>query len=405
MEKEIKQTQLANGLQLIGEVNPYNKSASIGFFVKTGARDETEKESGISHFLEHMMFKGTAKRSALDITYAMGNIGAQSNAYTSEECTVFHGTVVSQYFRRMQEILCDMLRPSLDQHEFDTEKNVILEEIALYQDRPQFYFFEHSTADYFGNHPAGKSILGTVDSVSAIQRDEMLHYFQRRYAPSNMVLVAAGAYDWDQFVQDAEKYCGNWQSFEVGRYTSSFTPVAKKFVYKKKDITQAHLLYMTGASNTVDEDRYAYAILSMIIGDSVGSKLYWALIDSGIAESAFCDSDEKDDVGAFNVYSSMEPEKIDQVADIIKNIIAAPLDFTAEELERAKTKLASRIALGGELPSARMNALGAAYLARKKVSSLEESIARIEKITYRDIESAITKYGFGTWSEFRLLPE
>lgn len=405
MSNKIKQTQLANGLQILGEVNSGNKSAAIGFFVKTGARDETPKEAGISHFLEHMMFKGTAKRSALDITYAMGNVGAKSNAFTSEECTAYYAAAVTEYVPQIQEILSDMLRPALDQHEFDTEKNVILEEIALYLDRPQFYLFERANKDYFGNHPAGNSVLGGVESVSAIQRDEMQAYFERRYAPNNMVLVAAGAFDWDNLVADAEKYCGMWKPFDVKRECAPHHPQTLSLEYKKKDLTQAHLLLMTGSAAASDEERYPLSILSMILGDSVGSKFYWALIDSGLAETACCETDERDDVGTFNAYCSMAASDIDRVGAIAKNILEKPLDFSDDELQRAKTKLAAKTALGGELPMSRMNALGRAYLARKKVYSLAETIKKIRSVTRDDIEKAITKFGFGTWSEFKLTAE
>ena len=352
-----------------------------------------------------MMFKGTAKRSALDITYSMGNIGAQSNAYTSEECTVFYAAIVSQYFSQMQEILCDMLRPSLDQHEFDTEKKVILEEISLYMDRPQSFFFERATKDFFLDHPAGQSVLGTLESVSAIQRDDMLDYFNRRYVPNNMVLVCAGNFSWDKMVEDAEKYCGSWKAQPVSRKLLPYQPPKIKKEYYRKDLNQAHLLYMTGSSNVISEDRFAFDVLSMILGDYVGSKMYWKLVDTGLVESATCDTDEKDDVGCFYAYAIMEPEKIQQVSEIVYEIISKPLDFSDDELERAKIKLASRVVLSGEVPMARMNAIGSGYLARKKVEPLSAIEKRIRSVTRDDIASAIGKYGFGTWSEFRMLPE
>src|SRR5258708_1167985 len=159
---EILLHTLKNGLTLIGEPNSANKSAAVGFFVRTGARDEVGKEAGISHFLEHMMFKGTEKRSSLDITYQLGNIGAQANAYTSEENTVYYSAIIAEFFSEIVELLCDMLRPALDRDEFNLEKKVILEEIALYQDRPQFYLFENAISTYFNSHTPGNSVLGTT---------------------------------------------------------------------------------------------------------------------------------------------------------------------------------------------------------------------------------------------------
>ena len=403
---ELKKKVLDNGLTLLGEVNEYNKSAALGFFVKTGSRDETVKEAGISHFLEHMMFKGTAKRSTLDITYSMGNIGAQSNAYTGDDATVFYAAVVPKYLPTIQEILCDMLRPSLDAHEFDMEKKVVLEEIALYQDRPQFYFFEHATTDYFGGHPAGNSVLGSTESVSAISRDMMVDYFNRRYAPNNMILVCTGNFNWDEFVFDAEKYCGSWKTVEAKRELRPYLPPKDlERVYHKKDLPQAHLLFMTGGAAVNDPERFPISVLSMIIGDGTGSKLYWDLVDEGLVESAWCDSEEKDDTGTFYAYASMDPEKLDEVCAIMQNVITKPMDFSDDELHQAKTKLAARVVLGTESPMSRLSSLGTSYLARKEVLSPEETAKKIKAVTRADIEDAITKFGFGDWSKFVLLPE
>jgi len=217
MKAKVHREELSNGLTVIAEHNSAAASASIGFFTRTGARDESAAESGISHFLEHMMFKGTPKRSALDINLELGNLGAQANAFTSEENTVYYATVIPEKFSAMQELLTDMLRPALDPAEFDMEKKVILEEIALYRDRPHFYLFENSIKDYFGEHPAGNSVLGSHESVSAITREQMKDYFDRRYTPPNMILAATGNFDLDRFLTDARGLCGGWTNHKVTR--------------------------------------------------------------------------------------------------------------------------------------------------------------------------------------------
>jgi len=402
---EVRKQTLPNGLQIIGERNPNNKSASLGFFVKTGARDETEPESGISHFLEHMMFKGTAKRSALEVTFHLGNIGAQANAFTSEENTVYYASVVPKYFSAIQELLSDMLRPALDQHEFDTEKKVILEEIALYQDRPNFYLFEHASRDFYAGHPAGNSVLGSTQSVSAISRDLMRNYFERRYAANNISLVASGNFDWNQFLDDANRYCGAWKSHEAGRAVSGFKAKALQKEYRKKKIQQSHVLFMTDSASAQEQERYPLGVLANILGDSSGSKLYWELIDSGLADSAGADSDERDGTGCFMVYASTEPAKLEQVASKIKNIISDHTNFSEQDLERAKTKICSRVALSGELPFSRLLALGTDWTYLKQINSLKETIAKIKAVTRAEIEKALAKFPLKTWSEFRLLPE
>ncbi|MCB9030370.1 MAG: insulinase family protein [Deltaproteobacteria bacterium] len=403
--KKVYQHTLPNGLKLIGECIPSAKSASIGYFVKTGSRDETAKEAGISHFLEHMMFKGTASRSALDIAFELGSLGAKSNAYTSEEATVYYGAVLPEYFAELQSLLSDMLRPALDSKEFDLEKKVILEEIALYEDRPHIYLFMQAFDEYFGSHPAGNNVLGSTASVSAITRDEMKNYFDRRYSPSNMVLVAAGNFNWDVFVSDAEKLCGHWQRFETSRNTDPYQGVQIKKTYTKKDINQSHVLLVAPGPSDQDDLRYPLGIYANIVGDSTGSRIYWELVDSGLAESADADCDGKDGTGCVLAYACTEPERLDQVTEILKRVLRESTDITQEELDRAKTKILTRMVLGGELSMGRMRALGHEWLIRERIHNLEEEIEKVKAISLTDIKSAQEQYPFDNWSEFRLIPE
>jgi predicted Zn-dependent peptidase len=401
---KIHEASLPNGLKIIGEVNPDGKSVALGFFVKTGARDESQKEAGISHFLEHMMFKGTATRSTLDITYQLGNMAAKSNAYTSEENTVYYAAVLPEYFGSLKELLSDMLRPSLDPKEFDVEKKVILEEIALYKDRPHFYLFEHMLTDYFQDHPAGNSVLGSTDSISAVSRDEMKAYFDRRYVPENMVVVATGNFNWDEFKGDIEKYCGEWSSKAAPRTLKDFSYKPVKKEYRKKDLNQAHVALMVPGPGAKDEARFPLGVLSVIVGDNVGSKLYWEIIDPGLAESADMDHDERDDTGTVMVYASTEPDKLDLVREKIGKILDNPLDFSDAELDRAKTKLLTHVVLSGESTMGRMRSLGHEWLARKRIHNLTEEADRIRKVNRADIEAALRQYPWKEWSEFRLLP-
>ena len=403
--RQVHEAELPNGLKLIGEVMPTSQSTAIGFFVRTGARDETVKESGISHFLEHMMFKGTKKRSALDITYELGNLGAQANAYTSEEMTVYYAAVIPELFPQMQELLTDMLRPALDPQEFDTEKKVILEEIALYQDRPHYYLFEHALKDFFGSHPVGSSVLGSIDSVSAIAATDMRSYFDRRYAPGNMILSAAGNFSWEQFRSDAERLTTNWKAFPVTRELQDYTPVAKVKELRKRNIQQAHVVLLTKSCSAQDEARYALSILATILGDSSGSKMYWELVDAGLAESADTDNDERDGTGCFMAAASTEPAQLDRVVKIMREVLARPLEFTERELEQAKTKVKTKLVLGGELPMGRMMALGQEWTYRKALHSLKDSMERVQRVTKDEIEKALKRFPLNTWSEYRLLPE
>src|SRR5919199_5129534 len=172
---------LDNGLRIIGETTPSARSVAIGFFVRTGSRDETPEVSGVTHFLEHMVFKGTPRRSAFEVNRDFDRIGADYNAYTSEENPVFHAAVLPEYLPQAVDILADILRPSLRGDDFDLEKNVIIEEIGMYDDQPMWSAYDHAKRVYFADHPLGNTILGTPESIRALTRDQMDEYFRRRY--------------------------------------------------------------------------------------------------------------------------------------------------------------------------------------------------------------------------------
>src|SRR6266702_4633221 len=200
MPMNFQQHTLPNGLTIIGESSPSARSAAVGFFVRTGSRDETPEVSGVTHFLEHMVFKGTPRRSALDVNRDFDRIGASYNAFTSEENTVFYAAILPEYLPDAVDILADILRPSLRDEDFDMEKKVIIEEIGMYDDQPMWSAYDHAKRVYFANHPLGNSILGSVESIKALTHDQMHAYFQRRYVAPNVTVVAAGNFDWDGLV-------------------------------------------------------------------------------------------------------------------------------------------------------------------------------------------------------------
>ena len=213
---KFKTATLENGLEIVAECNPAAYSTALGFFVKTGARDETDEVSGVSHFLEHMVFKGTPSRSAEDVNREFDDMGADYNAYTSVEVTAYHAIVLPEFQNATVELLADILRPSLREEDFTTEKQVILEEIKMYCDQPPFAVDDKCRAAFFGNHPLARSILGTQESVGGLRVDQMRQYFSRRYAPGNIVLVGSGQIDFDQLCQTAKKQCGRWEAVQTG---------------------------------------------------------------------------------------------------------------------------------------------------------------------------------------------
>src|SRR5947207_1101050 len=191
---------LPNGLQIIGETSPSARSVALGFFVRTGSRDETPEVSGVTHFLEHMVFKGTPRRTALDVNRDFDRIGADYNAYTSEENTVFHAAVLPEYLPQAVDILADILRPSLRGDDFDMEKKVIIEEIGMYEDQPMFSAYDQARKTFFADHPLGNSVLGTPASITALTRDQMQGYFDKRYVAANVTVSAAGNFSFPQLV-------------------------------------------------------------------------------------------------------------------------------------------------------------------------------------------------------------
>jgi predicted Zn-dependent peptidase len=352
-----------------------------------------------------MMFKGTPTRSALDINLELGNLGAQANAFTSEENTVYYASVIPERFQAMQELLSDMLRPALDPSEFDMEKKVILEEIALYQDRPHFFLFESALKDYFGAHSGGNSVLGSHGSVSALTQPQMVDYFSRRYAPSNMVLCATGNFNWDSFVADAERQTAAWADAPVGRTLSRKPGKRQATTYTKKNLNQTHAFLVTEGPSAQDPERYPLAILATMMGDSSGSRMYWDLIDRGLADSASVDSDERDGCGCFTAYVSTTADKLDEVVQIAREILVSPRKFSDGDLDRAKAKVISRIVLDGELPMGRLMALGMEWQYRRESTPLRTIIERVQSISRSDIDGALERFPLDTWAEYRLLPE
>src|SRR4030042_1313013 len=238
---EFKQKRLANGLCLIGEVNKSAKSAAVGFFVKTGARDENLQINGVSHFLEHMLFKGTEKMSAFEVNEAFYRTGAEFNAATGDEYTIFYAKVLPEFLAEITQLWIELMRPALRDEDFDIEKNVIKEEIAMYQDMPSFDVMERCRRLHFDGHPCGNSVLGSIESITNLTSEQMRDYFVRRYAPNNMVLACAGNFDWEQICSIGQKSCGRWERQDAGRGLKDCPGSKKKERIEKANIVRAHI--------------------------------------------------------------------------------------------------------------------------------------------------------------------
>lgn len=406
MSIQFKQATLPNGLQMIAEVVPAAHSTAIGFFVKTGARDERSDVMGVSHFLEHMMFKGTDKRKAEDVDRDFDNIGANHNAYTSSEITAFWAHSLPEHLPQAAEILADIMRPSLRQDDFDNEKNVILEEIAMYRDHPFWVLYERAMEVYYEGHTLSHRVLGTPETIERLARDQMMEYFTRRYSADNTVVAIAGQVDFDAAVADIERHCGHWQSTGTQREYVPTHHAQNEFTIELPNVNRHYMLMMCPAPALDDERRYASAMLAQILGDTDGSRLYWSLIDPGLADEAQAQWDGRDRVGDCIVYCSCSPEHAEQVQEVVLKEIDGLVDsLTEDDLQRVRSKTATSATLQGELPGGRMRRLGQLWTYLGRYRSLEDELAKINAVTLDDLREAAEAFPMRPVVIGRLRPE
>ncbi len=403
---QFKQATLENGLTVIAEVNPEAKSVALGYFCKTGSRDETPEISGVSHFLEHMLFKGSAKRDALEVNLEFDRMGAQYNAYTSEENTVYYGAVLPEFAPRLLELWTDLMQPALRQEDFDTEKQVILEEIALYQDRPNVMLFDWGRARYFAGHPLGNSVLGTTHSIRNLTRDQMADYQVRRYAPSNLVLALAGKVDWERTLEQVQRLTASWPKGDSTRAYPEANGTVGELREPYPKATQTYLALLAPGVAAQDPRRYAAHILANILGEEGNSRLYWALTDKGLVESVGAGLDEADRAGLFYVYAQTNPAN----EEVVKVVLRDELErleregVRQEELERAKNKLATALVFAGETPMQRLMSMGIHYVYNQSYEPLSELARKVEAVTLDDVNSLLEARPFSRSFLYSLVP-
>ncbi|TMQ34115.1 MAG: insulinase family protein [Planctomycetota bacterium] len=386
---------LKNGLQLIGETSPSARSVALGFFVRTGARDETGDVSGVTHFLEHMVFKGTPRRSALDVNRDFDKIGAHYNAFTSEENTVFYAAILPEYIPQAVDILADILRPSLRVDDFEMEKNVIIEEIGMYEDQPTWSAYDHAKRAYFADHPLGNSILGTPEGIRALGRDQMHAYFERRYVAPNITAVAAGNFDWERFVAIIEEQCGAWNAGLVGRQGVRETKGSGKFeVVTRSKVAQEHVFLISPGPPVESPLRYAADTLALALGDDSGSRLYWALVDPGLADAADASFHDYEGTGSFYTSFSCEPGRTQENLAIVLNLLhdVQKEGITEKELQQAKSKIGSRVVRGSERPMGRMQAIGMAWTYLHQYRSVDDDLKSFDAVTLESIREVLDRY-------------
>ena len=391
---QYRQHQLENGLTILAECNPNAYSSAYGYFVRTGARDESPEIGGVSHFLEHMVFKGTPRRSAEQVNLELDEMGSASNARTGEEATIYHAAVLPEFQTQMVELLSDLMRPSLRDEDFETEKKVIIEEIMMYQDQPPFGGHERIMELFFGKHPLGQSVLGTPETVGGMSPEQMKQYFQVRYSPSNMALAAAGDIDFDQLIEDADRCTRDWEKFSADRKPTTAAYQLGFETLLKENSHQQYLLQLSPGPANTDPLRYAMRIATVVFGDDGGSRMYWKLLDTGLAESAGCGSYEYHANGLVMCFVCCAPDQAQRNLEILHEIQTELQDegISKKELNLAKQKVASQIVLASERTENRMFSAGSQWLTGQPFKSVAEIAEIYQSITLDQVNEAIRRY-------------
>ena len=387
-------TVLDNGLQVIAELNDQARSVASGFFVKAGSRDESPELAGVSHFLEHMIFKGTPRRDALAVNRDFDRVGAKHNAQTSEEDTFYHVTCLPEYLPKAFDILSDILRPSLREDDFETEKKVIIEEIRMYLDNPMSVAYDAAKAAHFGGHPLGQSILGTVDSISSLTVDQMRTYFARKYSPANIVLAFAGKTDWDEVVELTKAHCSGWEGPPAERQAVPPKGTGAFEALLRAEDNQQTVIGVADAPALEDDDRFAAQLLATVLGDHTGSRLYWELVDPGHADGAEVSYQDYNRAGTYYTFLSCEPDQtqanLARVVDVYGKAMAGGI--TEEELTQAKNKVLARSVLRSERPMGRLASLGFHWAYRREYMPVDQELDLFGKVSLDDARRVLAAW-------------
>lgn len=385
--------RLDNGLRLVFESIPRIHSAAIGFLCNTGSRDEIASQAGISHFLEHMCFKGTARRDWRQISLDVDDLGALWNAYTWWEGTAYFHWVQQERAAQSIEILSDMMRSTLPVEEFNMEKNVILEEIAMYNDRPDALIIDEVIQGAFAGHPLGQSVLGTEETVGGIQRDQMADYLQNRYAANNLVFIATGNFDKNAIIDAVEKGCADWKSAEVVRQQAPPEFHSTRIVQKREGVQREHIAIAVPAPAASDDWATVADLTAAYLGASSNSQLFWSVVQQGLADEASADYYGFSDAGLFYLYVSVDPENAGRVLDIVNEELAALKNgVDPEALARVRIKAATSLGCSGENGLHRFSQIVGDLSTGTPLKTIDEQVADIEAVTPERVAEYLEAY-------------
>ena len=394
---DVERTVLPGGLRVITESLPAVRSAALGIWAGVGSRDEGPEHAGATHYLEHLLFKGTSRRTALEISAAMDAVGGELNAFTAKEYTCYYARVLDADLPLAIDVLSDMVSSSLiEPRDVDAERGVILEEIAMNEDDPADRVPEAVAAQLFGDTPLGRPILGTVDSINSISRDRIAEHYQARYTPDSLVVAAAGNLRHEMVVELIQAAFGPVLAAGErvpapprlgGAETGAATGTGVQL--RSRPVEQANLVLGCAGLSRTDPRRFALGVLNAALGGGMSSRLFQEVREKrGLAYSVYSFSSQHADCGQWGIYAGCLPAKADEVLAICRDEIAKVIDsgLTDEELARGKGQLRGSIVLGLEDPSSRMSRLGKSELVYPALEPVDEILAEIEAVTHDQVQ-------------------
>jgi predicted Zn-dependent peptidase len=396
-DSSVARTVLPGGLRVITESLPAVRSAAFGIWAGVGSRDEDLAHAGATHYLEHLLFKGTSRRSALDISAAMDAVGGELNAFTAKEYTCYYARVLDADLPLAIDVLSDMVTSSLiEPKEVDAERGVILEEIAMNDDDPSDTVHEAFAAQLFGDTPMGRPILGSVDSINSITRAQIAEHYAARYKPENLVVAAAGSLEHAQVVEMTRAAFGPALSGSASPLPARLpgpdgAAAGTGVRLVSRGIEQANLVLGCGGLSRTDNRRFALGVLNAALGGGMSSRLFQEVREKrGLAYSVYSFSSQHADSGMWGVYAGCLPAKADEVLSICRDEIAKVISggLTDDELDRGKGQLRGSIVLGLEDPSSRMSRLGKAELVYPRLEPVEEILTSVDAVTHDDVREA-----------------
>ncbi len=381
--------KLANGIVVAAEEIPTVRSVSVGLWLRTGSANERQQNNGVSHFIEHMLFKGTEKYTAREIAEAMDAIGGQLNAFTSREYTCYYARVLDEHLEFAISLLGEMLRFSrFDSGELEKERGVVLEEINMYQDEADELVHDQFVKSIFGDHPLGRPILGTMESVASLTREDMIQYLSHFYTPQRLLVAAAGNVKQEQLTRISREHLGDYLAEEM---SDKCQPLAYRSQVRTgfKQTEQVHLVIGAPGISRLDPDRYALEVLEVILGSGMSSRLFQELReDRGLVYSTYSFHSLYREHGLWGAYAGTGKGQAQAVIDaIVKQFTRiAEKPVTEAELARAKQQLKGSLLIGLESTSNRMSRIAKNELFLHEATSPQEEIALIEAVTEEEIQ-------------------